>query len=347
MEKIDAVVLGATGMVGQRFVNFLANHPWFNLKTITASDKSAGKPYRKGVNWVLDEEIPETVKEMEIKKTEPSIEGELAFSALPSNVAKEVEKDFAREGFAVASNASSHRMEKDVPLVIPEVNPNHLDLIDVQMENRDWDGYIVTNPNCSTIILALPLKPIEEEVGISKVKAVTLQAVSGAGYSGVPSMAIIDNALPYISGEEEKMEKETKKLLGELKTNRIDYSDFDVSAQCNRIPVTDGHMESVWIETKSETTANDLKKTLKGFEGEPQKTDLPSAPNQPIVVKENNDRPQPRLDRDSGNGMSVSAGRIRGEDGEFKLTLLGHNTIRGAAGASILNAELMAKKGYI
>lgn len=347
MENINTVVLGATGMVGQRFVNYLANHPWFNITSLTASEKSSGKTYQEGVDWVLDKEIPNSVKDMEIEETEPSVEGKLAFSALPSSVAKEVEKDFAKDGFAVASNASSHRMKEDVPLIIPEVNPNHLELIEKQKQNRNWNGFIVTNPNCSTIILTLPLKPIKEKFGLADVKVVTLQAVSGAGYSGVPSMAIIDNAVPYISSEEEKMETETKKLLGSLEKKELKYSKTNVSAQCNRIPVTDGHMESIWIKTKEKTTSDKIKKELREFKGKPQELNLPFAPDNPIIVKEKPDRPQPRLDREAGEGMSVSTGRVRGGDKEFKMTLLGHNTIRGAAGASILNAELMAKKGYL
>ncbi|PTD93395.1 aspartate-semialdehyde dehydrogenase [archaeon SCG-AAA382B04] len=334
-------------MVGQRFVKILANHPWFNIKALTASKRSSGKEYKKGVNWVLDTEIPKSIENIEIQKTHPKVDGDLAFSALPSNIADSVEENFAKKGFAVASNASSHRMESDVPLVIPEVNPSHLELIEKQKQNREWSGYVVTNPNCSTIILTLPLKPIQEKMGLSSVKVVTLQAVSGAGYSGVPSMAIIDNAIPYISSEEIKMEKESKKLLGKVDNGELNLPDIDVSAQCNRIPVTDGHMESVWIETEEETSPNEIKKALEGFMGEPQKKDLPSAPKKPIIVKESEDRPQPRLDKDLGDGMSVSVGRIRGSNKEFKLTILGHNTIRGAAGASILNAELMTQKGYL
>lgn len=349
MEKINAVVLGATGMVGQRFVKFLSQHPWFNLASITASEKSAGKKYVDGVDWVLNSEIPSSVKDKEIQSTEPSVNGEIAFSALPSNVANEVEKEFARNGYAIASNASSHRMEKDVPLVIPEINPSHLDLLETQKKRRDWSGFIVTNPNCSTIILTLPLKPINEEFNIQKIKSVTLQAVSGAGYDGVPSMAIIDNAIPYIGKEENKMENETKKLFSSLNGTELDYPEIEVSAQCNRVPVTDGHMESVWIETEENVSPNEIKGACSDFVGVPQKLELPSAPAKPLTVKEEKDRPQPRLDRNEKEGMAVSIGRVRrsNKKNEFKLTLLGHNTIRGAAGASILNAELLYKKGYI
>ncbi len=335
-------------MVGQRFVKFLSEHPWFNLTALTASERSAGKKYSEAVNWVLNEEIPSSVKDMEVKRTEPGVKGDIAFSALPSDIADEVEIDFAESGYAIASNASSHRMDKDVPLVIPEVNPSHLELIEEQQEKRGWDGFLVTNPNCSTIILTLPLKPIRDNFGVSGVKAVTLQAVSGAGYNGVPSMGIIDNAIPYISGEEEKMEKESKKLFGSLKNNgELSFSSMDVSAQCNRIPVTDGHMESVWIEINEEVSPSEIEGVCENFVGEPQELDLPSAPKKPIFVNKKSDRPQPRLDRDKGNGMSVSVGRIRGGRSEFKLTILGHNTVRGAAGASILNAELLIKKGYL
>ncbi|WGI17342.1 aspartate-semialdehyde dehydrogenase [Methanonatronarchaeum sp. AMET-Sl] len=344
--NIDVGVIGATGMVGQRFISLLSDHPWFNLTALAASERSAGKRYSKAADWVLNEDMPNSVRDIEVVETKPGFQADIVFSALPSDIAKKVEPQFAEQGYIVASNASAYRMAEDVPLLIPEVNPEHIDLIDIQREQRDWDGAIITNPNCSSIILTLPVTPIAREFGITDLRVATLQAVSGAGYTGVPSMAIVDNVIPYIGGEEDKVETEIQKMLGDLEDGKIKHRDFNVTATCNRVPVLDGHLENLWIETEEKTTVDEIKETMAKFEGEPQKLDLPTAPKNPVIITEQDDRPQTRLDRNKQNGMSVTAGRIRGEN-EIQMTILGHNTIRGAAGASILNAELLAKKQKI
>ncbi|OUJ19007.1 Aspartate-semialdehyde dehydrogenase Acd [Methanonatronarchaeum thermophilum] len=344
--NLDVGVIGATGMVGQRFISLLTDHPWFNLTALAASERSAGKKYSEAANWVLDTEMPESVRDIEVVETQPGFEADIIFSALPSNIAREVEPKFAEQGYTVASNASAYRMAEDVPLLIPEVNPEHIDLIDIQRENRGWDGAIITNPNCSSIILTLPVTPIAREFGIKNLRVATLQAVSGAGYTGVPSMAIVDNVIPYIGGEEDKVETEIQKMLGDLQNGEIKHKDFKIKATCNRVPVIDGHLENLWIELEEKPELEEIKKTMNNFQGEPQKLDLPTAPKQPVIVREENDRPQSRLDRNKQKGMAVTAGRIRGDE-EIQMTILGHNTIRGAAGASILNAELLAKKQKI
>jgi aspartate-semialdehyde dehydrogenase len=354
MPKVRVGVLGATGIVGQRFVSLLVDHPWFELEALTASPRSAGRPYAEASKWYLSEPLPEDVAELTVLETDPrEVEREadvdLVFSALPSDVAKEVEPKFAEAGFAVASNASAYRMEEDVPLVIPEVNPDHLGLIDVQRDERGWDGFIVTNPNCSTIQMVLTLKPLMDEFGVEEVIVSTMQAVSGAGYAGVPSMAILDNIIPYIEGEEEKMETETLKILGELDGDRIEPADLTVSASCHRVPVLDGHTEAIFVSTTEEADPEEAAEALAGFRGIPQERDLPTAPERPVIVREEEDRPQPRFDREAGDGMSVVVGRIRRDpvlDG-LKYVCVGHNAVRGAAGASVLNAELLVSEGYL
>ncbi len=342
---IKVAVLGATGMVGQRFIQLLANHEFFELSDLAASPRSAGKPYYKATKWYLGSEIPENIKDMIVKEIDPKkIDAEIVFSALPSDVAKEVEPKFAEAGFIVASNASAYRMEGDIPLLIPEVNPEHLDLIEVQKKNRNWDGCIITNPNCTTIMAVLSLKPIYDNFGLEKVIITSMQALSGAGYSGVPSMAIVDNVIPFIKKEEEKVEAEGLKILGKFDGEKIVPAEFKVSASCNRVAVIDGHTEAIFVKTSKEATPEEIKKVMRDFEALPQKLKLPTAPEKPIIVREEEDRPQPRLDRDAGGGMSISVGRIR-KDSIFdvKYITLGHNTIRGAAGASVLNAELLVK----
>ena len=347
---IKVAILGATGMVGQRFIQLLANHEFFELSDLAASPRSAGKPYYKAAKWYLDSEIPENIKDMVVKEIDPKkIDAEIVFSALPSGVAKEVEPKFAEAGFIVASNASAYRMEEDVPLLIPEVNPEHLDLIEVQKENRKWEGCIITNPNCTTIMAVLSLKPIYDNFGLENVIITSMQAVSGAGYSGVPSMAILDNVIPFIKNEEEKVEAEGLKILGKFDGEKIIPAKFKVSASCNRVAVIDGHTEAIFVETSKGAEPEEIKKVMAEFEALPQKLKLPTAPEKPIIVREEEDRPQPRLDRDAGGGMSISVGRIR-KDSIFdvKYITLGHNTIRGAAGASVLNAELLVKtKNYL
>ena len=346
---VNVGVLGATGMVGQRFIQLLDNHPDFEIKALAASSRSAGKRYEDATTWYLNEEMPESVKDIIVCETSPEAmdnDVDIVFSSLPADFAATVEKDFAKD-YVVASNASAHRMKKNIPLVIPEVNPEYLDMIDAQQKENKWDGFIVTNPNCSTIALTLTLKPIVDNFDVNSIRVSTMQAVSGAGYNGVPSMAIVDNLVPYIGGEEEKMESETLHLLGSYDGNAVTDADFKLSASCHRVPVIDGHTEAVFIELGEDFDISDVKEKMQNFKGLPQELNLFSAPQNPVVVKDESDRPQPRMDRNAGNGMAVTVGRLRKDqafDNSFKYVLVGHNTIRGAAGASVLNAELINDK---
>ncbi|MEM2907526.1 MAG: aspartate-semialdehyde dehydrogenase, partial [Candidatus Odinarchaeota archaeon] len=327
--------------------------PWFELKCIMASERSEGKKYSEAVQWIVSSKMPEQVKDMEIKpvstKSLKNEDVKIVFSALPADVAGPVEEEFAKAGYAVSSNASAHRKDPDVPILIPEVNAEHIKLIPVQRKKRNWDGLIVTEANCTTTGLIMPLKPIYDSFGIEKVIVTTMQALSGAGLPGVPSMAIIDNIIPYIANEEEKVEWETLKLLGKFDGERILPANIKVSASCNRVFVLDGHTESVLVETTRKASVEEIKKTLEDFKGEPQKLKLPTAPNNPIIVLNEVNRPQPRFDRWAGEperakGMAVSVGRIRPDtvfEKGVKMTVLSHNTVRGAAGESILNAELL------
>lgn len=345
--NIKVGVLGATGNVGQRFIQMLENHPIFDLEVLAASQRSAGKKYSDACYWYQTEPIPEEIGNMVVIPTDPNHEAfedvDIVFSALPADLAKTLEPEFAKAGKLVFSNASAMRMEKDVPLVVPEVNSEHFDIIEVQRENRKWDGAIITNPNCSTIGAVITLKPIMDKFGIDLINITTMQAISGAGYDGVPSMAILDNLIPYIGKEEEKMQSESLKILGSLENNQLLNAEFKIGVSCNRVPVIDGHTESIFVKTKEEVEPEDIKKAMDEFDPL-KKYDLPSYAK-PIVVREEPDRPQPRLDRNTGNGMSIVVGRIR-KDPIFtvKYTALEHNTIRGAAGASVLNAELFVKK---
>jgi len=346
---VNVGILGATGMVGQRFIQLLDNHPDFEIKALAASSRSAGKKYEDATTWYLDEEMPESVRDIVVCETNPDDmdnDVDIVFSSLPTEFAAKVEKDFARD-YVVASNASAHRMKKNIPLVIPEVNPQYLDMIDAQQKENDWDGFIVTNPNCSTIALALTLKPVVDNFNLKSVRVSTMQAVSGAGYNGVPSMAIVDNLVPYIGSEEEKMESETLHLLGSFDGSKVVDADFNLSASCHRVPVIDGHTEAVFIELDDDFDIDDIKNTMSNFKALPQQLNLFSAPENPVIIKDEDDRPQPRMDRNAGNGMAVTVGRLRKDqafDNSFKYVLVGHNTIRGAAGASILNAELINDK---
>ncbi len=343
--KYKVAILGATGMVGQKFIQLLENHPWFEISGLMASEKRVGKIYGSEVDWIVSERVPENVSEMEMLPMDPrKVDADIVFSALPSDVAKDVEARFASHGFVVASNASAFRMEPDIPLVIPEVNQEHLKLVDVQKRNRDWDGFIVTNPNCTTIVLVITLKPLME-LGLKVVRMASMQALSGAGYPGVPSLAITDNIIPFIRGEEDKVETEPLKLLGSFDGEKIRFADLSVSASCHRVPVIDGHTEAVFAEFEKDVEVDEI---IDAFESLKPIADLPTSPERVIIVRDEPDRPQPRLDRDAGNGMSVVVGRIR-KDGErgVKYVAMGHNTVRGAAGASILNAELMVKEKLI
>jgi aspartate-semialdehyde dehydrogenase len=349
--KLKVGIIGATGMVGQRFIEQLKGHPWFEIEALLASERSAGRKYSDAASWYLTSRIPSKISEMVVEEMDPKVvdryDLDLIFSAIPSDIAREVEGVFA-EHTPVFSNTATYRMEEDVPLVIPEVNPDHLNLIKVQKENRGWGGFIVTNPNCTTIGLAIPLKPILDEFGISWVNVATMQALSGAGYAGVPSMAIVDNVIPYIRNEDEKVEVEGLKILGSLKGDSIGFADFHVFASCNRVMVRDGHTEAVFVNTKRDFTVDHVKEVFSAFKGEPQRLRLPTAPEKPIIVMEDEDRPQPLFDRDLGAGMSVSVGRVRrGREKLLRFISLSHNTIRGAAGASILNAELARERKLI
>jgi len=339
MSKLSVGILGATGAVGQRFIQLLEGHPWFEVTHLAASERSAGKAYREAAKWRLPTPIPDGIADMEVVNTDPSsVDAAIVFSALPADHAASVEPAFAGAGSFVCSNTRTMRMVEDVPLIIPEVNPEHLALLEIQRRNRKWDGGIVTNPNCSTIMMVLSLAPLLP-LGLKDVKVATLQAISGAGYDGLPSMAILGNVVPYIGEEEEKMESETMKLLGSLEGDRIVPSTIGISACCHRVPVTDGHTMSIWCEFEADVKPQMMRKAMMDFN--PDLGDLPSRPRRCIIVRDEPDRPQPLLDRDAENGMAISVGRIR-EGGRF--VCMGHNTVRGAAGASILNAEFMHSK---
>ena len=350
-EKRKVGILGATGAVGQRFIQLLAEHPWFEIAVLTASERSAGKPYGQAVRWILDTPIPESVRDMVVVETTPeAVAGQcdLVFSALPASEARVVEPAFAAAGYPVFSNASALRMEEDVPLVIPEVNPDHLALIRVQQERRGWSGFVVTNPNCSTIHLVSALKPLHDAFGLSQVMVTTLQALSGAGYPGVASLDIVDNLIPYIPREEEKIQTEPLKLFGTLEKDHIRFADITISAAVHRVAVLDGHTEAVAVKLARSATLEEVKAALREFRGVPQELGLPSAPDPAIIVREEPDRPQPRLDRWAGRGMATTVGRVRPDPIlDYKMVVLGHNTIRGAAGASILNAELALVQGIV
>lgn len=349
--KLKVGILGATGAVGQRFVQLLANHPWFEIGALTGSDRSAGKRYGEACKWLLRGGMPAAVANLVIVPTEPatiSPDVRLLFSALPGGSAGPVEEALAAAGYAVCSNASAHRMEPDVPLLIPDVNPDHVGLIPIQQAGRGWRGFIVTNPNCSTTHLVCALKPLQDAFGLDSVSVVTMQAVSGAGYPGIASLDIMDNVIPYIGGEEEKLEIEPRKLLGTLAEKTITLAGFTVSAQANRVPVRNGHLEAVAVKLSREATVSDVAAALTAYRGEPQEQNLPSAPQPAIILHTAEDRPQPRLDRLEGGGMATHVGRLRPDPiFDFKFIVMGHNTIRGAAGGAILNAELLCARGYL
>ena len=348
MKKLEVGILGATGMVGQRLVSLLENHPWFELTWLAASERSAGKKYSEACNWRLREPLPEGFRGLPVEECRPGRAPQLLFSSLDSSVAGDVEKDFARAGHAVVSNSSNYRMDPDVPLLIPEVNPDHLALVRVQRKERGWGGMIVTNPNCTTVGLVMSLAPLEKKFGLDKVMMTSLQAVSGAGYPGVPTLDILGNVIPFISGEEEKVEREARKLLGRLTDGRVQAAEFALSAQCNRVPVEDGHTESISVSLKSKAMVEDLLEAWRKFRALPQERRLPSAPERPIVVRSERDRPQPKFDAQTEGGMATVIGRVRPCPVlQFKYIALSHNTIRGAAGAALLNAELMKSEGYL
>ncbi len=346
--KLSVGILGATGIVGQRFIQLLENHPWFEVSWLAASDRSEGRTYAEAARWRLKTAIPGPIAKMIVSPAKPQGAPKIIFAALDAGIARELEPQFAAAGCAVVSNSSALRMQEDVPLVIPEVNGDHIRLIDKQSWRTLSGGYVVTNPNCSAIGLVLALAPLHRVFTLETVMAVTMQAVSGAGYPGVASLDILGNVIPYIAKEEEKMEEETQKLLGVVKGSRVDPAPFAMSAQCNRVAVEDGHTESVAVRLKKKASAEEIIAAWNEFRAEPQQLRLPSAPNQPVVYMTAPDRPQPRFDVDLGAGMATAVGRLRKCNVlDWKFTVLSHNTIRGAAGAALLNAELLKAKGYL
>jgi aspartate-semialdehyde dehydrogenase len=345
--RIPVGILGATGMVGQQFVKFLQGHPWFDIAWVGASDRSAGKPYREATSWRLDGAMPAAVQHLQVQECKPVNAPRLVFSSMDASVATEIEREFAMAGHVIVSNSHNHRMEPDVPLLIPEVNPDHLKIIPHQQRVRGWKGQIATNPNCSTVVLAMALAPLKQ-FGITRVVATTMQAISGAGYPGVASMDINANVIPFIGGEEEKMQQETQKILGDFAGDSLRPLNAKVSAHCNRVPVVDGHTVTVSVEFERKPSKDDVIRALTNYRSVPQERKLPSAPPQPVIYMEENDRPQPRRDVERERGMAVFVGRLRECPVlDYKFVAMGHNTIRGAAGAAVLNAELMYSEGLL
>ena len=346
--RIPVGVLGATGIVGQRFLQMLERHPWFEVSWVAASERSEGRPYAEAVRWRLKTPIPPRIAELAVSPAKPEGAPRIVFAALDAGIAADLEPRFAAAGHAVITNSSALRMQKDVPLVIPEVNAGHLKVLECQSWRRQSGGFVVTNPNCSAIGLVLALAPLEQQFGLEKVMAVTMQAVSGAGYPGVASLDILGNVIPYIAKEEQKMEEETRKLLGQVRDGHIELAECAVSGQCNRVAVEDGHTESVSVKLKKKAGAEEIIGAWKQFRSLPQQLRLPSAPEQPVEYFAAADRPQPRFDVDRGAGMTACVGRLRPCSVlDWKFTVLSHNTIRGAAGAALLNAELLKAQGYL
>jgi aspartate-semialdehyde dehydrogenase len=346
--KIPVGILGATGMVGQRFIQLLEQHPWFEVAWVAASERSYGKTYAEAAKWKMKTAIPARVANMKLSAAEPAGAPKVIFAALDADIAREMEPAFASAGCAVISNSSAFRMHPQVPLVIPEINADHIKLIEQQTWRKQSGGFMVTNSNCSVMGLALALAPLDKAFGIESVFVATMQAISGAGYPGVASLDILGNVVPFIKNEEEKMEEEAGKLLGKLKGREIVPANFGISAHCNRVAVEDGHTESVSIKFKKRATAEKIINVWREFRGMVADLNLPFSPAEPIFYDDRVDRPQPRLDLERGHGMTVSCGRLRPCSLlDWKFTLLSHNTIRGAAGAALLNAELLKAKGYL
>lgn len=350
MAKLPVAILGATGAVGQRFIQLLATHPWFEVSEVVASERSATKSYAEAVNWVLDGNPPADVANLTVKALQDDLSSPLVFSALPSDAAREIEPQLASKGHIVCSNASAHRMALDVPLVIPEVNAEHIRLIDVQRQQRGWTtGALITNSNCTSMPITMAIAPLRQ-FNITHMHLVSMQAISGAGYPGVPSFDILDNVVPYIKGEEEKLAIEPAKMLGALEGDQVAPLAVQTSAACNRVPVLDGHLVSVAVRLAGQPSIDDVIDAWGEFIGNETVRSLPSAPQQPVIYVDAPDRPQPRRDRMAGNGMATVVGRVRTwplMDGGIQFMAQTHNTIRGAAGGSILNAELLAVEGYI
>ena len=347
-DRISVAVLGATGAVGQRFIQLLADHPWFEITAVAASERSAGRPYAEAANWVIPGDPPTWMGDMIVQPLEPNLPARVVFSALPSSVARQIEPVFAEAGYAVCSNASAYREEPGVPLLIPEVNADHVAMIPGQQAERGWSGFIVTSPNCTATGIVMPLKPLNEAFGVRKVFAASMQAISGAGYPGVASLDILDNVVPYIGGEEEKIESETRLMLGRMENGRRVEADVVISAQANRVPVLDGHTVCLSLGFENPPAVEDAMTVLADFRGPDIVRGLPSAPEHPILVRHESDRPQPRRDRDAEGGMAVTVGRVRECPLlDLRLISVSHNTLRGAASGSILNAELLKAKGYL
>ena len=347
-DRIPVAILAATGSVGQRFIKLLDGHPWFQVIALTASDRTIGQKYGDACHWILPGGMPEWARGMEILPTSPqSAQMPVAFSALPAEAALEIEPAFARAGTLVFSNASAYRMEADVAILFPEVNPEQAAILPIQRRLRGWSGGIITNSNCTSTGLTVALKPLQDAFGLKRVFAVSMQAVSGAGYPGVPSLDILDNVIPFIKGEEEKVEQEPRKMLGKILGDEIVPAEFLISAHTNRVAVTDGHMVCLSVELEKKATPEDAIQEMRDYCAPEVSRGLPSAPDPVIIVRDEPDRPQPRLDRMAGNGMATVVGRVR-PDSIFglKFVVLSHNTIRGAAGGSVYNAELLKRLGY-
>ncbi|OQY36658.1 MAG: aspartate-semialdehyde dehydrogenase [Spirochaetaceae bacterium 4572_7] len=344
MNKIPVAILGATGTVGQKFIYLLENHPMFEIKELIASPRSARKKYIDACNWKQNRPIPSNIANIVVKTTEAELESKILFSGMDASVAGEAEVAYANKGHVIISNSKNHRMDKDVPIIIPEVNPEHFEITKLQ----PYKGAIITNSNCSSMFIAMVLAPLYKNLGIEWVQVSTMQAISGAGYPGVSAIDILGNIIPFIGGEEDKVETESQKILGSIDGSIIKDANFIISAHCNRVPVFDGHTENLTIKFKTKTTVDEVKSILREFKGIPQEKDLPFAPKNPIVVFDADDRPQPALDAFFDKGMVTSVGRIREDKiGDIKMTIMGHNTIRGAAGAAILNAETYVSLGYL
>lgn len=347
---LGVVVLGATGSVGQRFIQLLADHPWFKIVGLTGSDRTVGQPYGQACKWVLSEPMPARVRDIIVQPTDPALfpQARIAFSALPADLARDKEPAFARAGLAVCSNASAYRQEEDVPLLLPEVNPDHLKLIPFQRQERGWPGCIVTNPNCTSTGLTVALKALQNAFGVRRIFAVSMQALSGAGYPGVASLDILDNVIPWIGGEEEKVEWEPRKMLGTFQQDRVTLADCVISAHTNRVAVSDGHLVTVSLELERRPSPEEAIQVLRAYQPPTASLGLPSTPDPILLVRDEPDRPQPRLDRMTGNGMSTVVGRVRADSiFDLKFAVLSHNTIRGAAGGSIYNAELLVQEGFV
>lgn len=346
--KIPVAVLGATGAVGQRFVQLLADHPWFELTAVAASERSSHKRYADACGWHLNDAMPEMVREMQVLPVEPGLDACIVFSALPVETARQVEPQFAKAGYTVCSNTSAFRLDPNVPVIIPEVNAEHLALLKKQKEVYGWDGLLITSPNCTTTGFVIPLKPLDIAFGLKKVVAVSMQAVSGAGYPGLSYLDIQDNVIPFIQGEEEKMEHESRALLGRMEGKQRVDADFILSAQSNRVPVSEGHTICLSLELQAKASVGEIKEILGDFRSPIYRPSLPSMPRFPILVREEPDRPQPRKDRGVGDGMQVSVGRIRPCPVlDVRMVSVVHNTLRGAAKGAVLNAELLVAEGLV